>query len=498
MDRPVWAPSPERRERAAMTRFIQQIRREGATGVTDYDSLYRWSISEPASFWSAVWDFCGVRATHRGGIVVEGIDRMPGARWFPRARLNFAENLLEPGANQPAIVARDETGTRRVMDRAELAGAVRRVAAWLKARGIGPGDRVAGLLPNVPEAVIAMLAAATLGATWSSCSPDFGAGAILDRFGQIRPVVLFAAAGCRYNGRSIDLGDRVRAVAEGIPSIREIVMIGANGADGVSFEEILARPSAPIPFAPLPFDHPLYILYSSGTTGSPKCIVHGAGGTLLQHLKEQVLHTDVRSGDVVFYYTTCGWMMWNWLVSALAAGATVVLYDGSPVHPDPAALWRMAAEEKVRVFGTSAGYLSAIEKQGVRPGRDHDLSALRTVLSTGSPLAPRSYDYVYREIGADLQLSSISGGTDIISCFALGNPLGPVYRGEIQCRGLGMKVEILDDAGRPLPGARASCAARCPSPRCRSVSGTIRPASGTTGPTSSDSRVSGATATTPS
>jgi len=468
MDRPVWVPSPQRVERSAMTRFIHHVRRGGAAGVTDYDSLYRWSITEPARFWSAVWEFCGVLADTRGEVVVEGIDRMPGARWFPRARLNFAENLLAREGDRPALVARDETGARRTLSRAELAGAVRRVAAWLSERGIGPGDRVAGLLPNVPETVIAMLASATLGATWSSCSPDFGTAAILDRFGQIRPSVLVAAAGCRYGGRRIDLGERVRAVAGKIPSIRAIVTVGGeplrDERESVSFETILQRPDAAVPFASQPFDHPLYILYSSGTTGSPKCIVHGAGGTLLQHLKEQVLHTDMGPGDVVFYYTTCGWMMWNWLVSALATGATVVLYDGSPVHPDPAALWRMAAEEKVTVFGTSAGYLSAIEKQGVRPGRDHDLSSLRTILSTGSPLAPRSYDYVYREIDDDLQLSSISGGTDIISCFALGNPLGPVYRGELQCRGLGMKVEILDDTGRPLPAGKGELCCTMPFP----------------------------------
>jgi len=472
MDRPVWAPSPQRVERTSMTRFMDRVRREHAPGVRDYASLYRWSIEDPAAFWGAVWSFCGVRAAGRGDAVVEGLDRMPGARWFPDARLSFADNLLARDDDRPAIIARDETGARRVLTHRDLREAAFRVAGALLEWGVGPGDRVAGLMPNVPETVIAMLGAAAIGATWSSCSPDFGTEAILDRFGQIRPAVLFATDGCGYGGKRIDLTGRVRAIVERLPTIRRTVMVrsgaAAEGAalppDAIAWSDLERRTAAVVPFASLPFDHPLYILYSSGTTGAPKCIVHGAGGTLIQHLKELMLHTDVGPDDTIFYYTTCGWMMWNWLVSALATGATVVLYDGSPVHPDPDTLWRMAAEERVTVFGTSAGYLSAIEKRGLSPGRDHDLSGLRTILSTGSPLAPRSYDYVYGAIGGDVCLSSISGGTDIISCFALGNPTGPVYRGEIQCRGLGMKVEILDDAGRPLPAGKGELCCTMPFP----------------------------------
>jgi acetoacetyl-CoA synthetase len=400
-----------------------------------------------------------------------------GPVWFPGARLNFAENLLRESENDIAIIFRDERGARRELNHTELAGEVARVAGALRAAGIQPGDRVAGFLPNIPEAVIAMLAAASCGAIWSSCSPDFGAAGVLDRFGQIAPRVLFVADGYRYGGKEIDSLGRVREIVEAIPSIERVVAVpllraslAADDLAGIraaeSWECFAERgANVPMRFEQLPFDHPLCVLYSSGTTGLPKCLVHGAGGTLIQHLKEHQLHTAVVHGDRVFYFTTCGWMMWNWLVSALASGATIVLYDGSPMPPHaPDVLWTMAAEERVTIFGTSAKFLALSEKHGVKPAHSHDLRALRTILSTGSPLAAHSYDYVARDVKPGVQLSSISGGTDIISCFALGNPMLPVHRGELQCRGLGMAVDVFDPDAKPLRGAAGELVCTRPFP----------------------------------
>ncbi len=470
-DRPCWTPSAARVAAANMTRFIAHVREAGAP-VSDYASLWRWSCHQPEAFWPAVWDFCGLVAERRGDAVVEDLDRMPGARWFPGARINFAENLLRRRDDRPALIWRDETGARAAISFPDLRARVSGLARSLRDAGVRPGDRVAGYLANVPEAVVAMLATASVGGVWSSCSPDYGLEGVLDRFAQIRPRVLVAADASIYAGKRHDLMPRVRGIASRLEAIERVIVAprldarpDLSGLPGAAVWDDVAAPSAdPIPFERLPFDHPLYILYSSGTTGRPKCIVHGAGGTLIQHLKEHVLHTDLRRDDVFFYFTTCGWMMWNWLVSGLATGTTIQLYDGSPVHPDPAALWRVAAEEGTAVFGTSAGYLAAIEKAGVRPRRDHDLSRLRTILSTGSPLAPASYDYVYRDIGDDIQLSSISGGTDIISCFALGNPIAPVRRGEIQTRGLGMKVAILDPQGREMTRGKGELCCTLPFP----------------------------------
>ncbi len=450
---------------------------EGLDRLVDaYDRLRAWSVAHPERFWPLIGRFCGVIAdgwvngTPSDSRVVVGLDRMAppdphlGPRWFPDVRLNFAENLLGRGAmDDPALVSWDERGRRGSVSFGELETGVGRLAAALVRAGVGVGDRVAAFMPNIPETVIGMLATARIGAVWSSCSPDFGVKGVLDRFGQIEPRVLLCADGYRYSGKVIDCLERVREIAASIGSIERVVVVPWLGEEpnlgGIrsaerwdDFLESAARDPVP-PAERLAFDHPLYIMYSSGTTGLPKCKVHGAGGTLLQHLKELTLHTDLRPGDAIFYFTTCGWMMWNWVVSSLAVGATVVLYDGAPLPKDrPAVLWDLAESERVAVFGTSAKYLALGEKAGLQPALTHDLNALRTVLSTGSPLAGHSYDYVYRDVHPDVCLSSISGGTDLISCFALGNPIAPVWRGELQTRGLGMAVEVFDDAGRPVVG----------------------------------------------
>ena len=456
MTESLWSPDPAHARTTHLARLIERVSSRIDPAVADYDAFYRYSVDRPEEFWKIVWEFGEVRAAERGDAVTEGWPAMPGTRWFPEARLNFAENLLRRDDEAPAIEFAGEGGKRRTLSWRELRAEVARVAAGLESLGIEPGDRVAGYMPNLPETVIAMLAAASLGATWSSCSPDFGVRGVLDRFGQIRPRVLFAAAAYRYNGKVHDCTARIAEIVGELESVERVVVTpyvaddfdsASIGDDAVAWEDFGDAGASEPRFAQLPFDHPLYILYSSGTTGVPKCIVHGAGGTLLQHIKELKLHTDVRRDDRLFYFTTCGWMMWNWLVSGLACEATIVLYDGSPFHPDGNVLWDLAESLRVTQFGTSAKWIAACDKAGIRPRESHDLPDLRAILSTGSPLLPESFDYVYRDVKADVQLSSISGGTDIVSCFALGNPLLPVRRGELQCRGLGMKVEIRNDAG---------------------------------------------------
>ncbi|HEB95683.1 MAG TPA: acetoacetate--CoA ligase [Sedimenticola thiotaurini] len=471
---PLWQPGAARIAQTGMDRFRRLAASRHRLDLPDYAALYRWSIEQPEAFWSLLWEECGVVAQRRGERVLVDGDRMPGARWFPDARLNFAENLLRRRDDGIAVLFRDEQGTERSLTHGGLYDRVSQLEQALRAMGIGPGDRIAGYLPNLPETLIAMLASASIGATWSSCSPDFGVDGVVDRFGQIGPRLLIAADGYFYNGRHFDCLEKVAAIRQRIPSLERTLIVdytggGADGAAALADTVTLEQFTAPfqagdIEFEQLPFDHPLYILFSSGTTGTPKCIVHGAGGTLLQHLKEHRLHCDIRPDDRVFYFTTCGWMMWNWLASALASGATLLLYDGSPFHPDGNILFDYAEQTGMTLFGTSAKYIDALRKAGLSPRHSHDLSSLRTLCSTGSPLLPEAFDYVYQEIKQDLCLSSISGGTDIVSCFALGNPVLPVWRGELQCRGLGMKVEVWDDQGRPLHGEKGELVCTAPFP----------------------------------
>jgi len=453
---------------------MAEVARRGDVPIADYWALHRWSVERPEDFWLTLWDFCGVEAAHRGETVVSDRDRMPGARWFPEARLNFAQNLLRDGGAETALVFWGEDRIKRRLSRAELRQAVSRLQQALAAAGVGPGDRVAGLMPNLPETVVAMLAATSLGAVWSSCSPDFGAQGVMDRFGQIEPKVLITADGYFYGGREFDVLDKARTIADQLAGLEQVIVVPYMRATvdlddwpaAVALDEAVAPfPARDVAYTPVGFNDPLYIMYSSGTTGKPKCIVHGVGGTLLQHLKEHRLHADVRPGDRLFYFTTCGWMMWNWLVSGLASGATVLLFDGLPAHPDGNILFDFADAEGMTHFGTSAKWIDGIAKSGLRPRDSHRLDELRVMLSTGSPLAPQGFDYVYDAIKSDLHLASISGGTDIVSCFVLGVPTLPVWRGEIQAPGLGMAVDVFDDAGRPVRGAQGElvCTASFPS-----------------------------------
>jgi acetoacetyl-CoA synthetase len=464
--KPLWQPNPNTVGDTRMAMFMQ------AMGHGRYADLWQWSIDQPEAFWSRLWDFCGVIGD-KGQTVLRDGDRMPGARWFPEARLNYAENLLKHRDDAEALVFWGEDKVKRRLSRAELYAEVARFQRFLVDAGVGVGDRVAGYLPNLPETLIAMLAVSSLGAIWSSASPDFGVQGVLDRFGQIEPKVLVCVDGYWYNGKPVDCLQKNAEVVARMPSLLKTVVVpyldpaAGIGAvsNAVSWRDLpAAAADAEVQITRVAFDHPLFIMFSSGTTGVPKCIVHCHGGALLQHLKEHQLHSDVRPGDRLFYFTTCGWMMWNWLVSGLACGATLLLYDGSPFAVQGTVLFDYAAAEKMTHFGTSAKFIDAAAKMGLTPGKTHDLGALRAMFSTGSPLSPEGFDWVYREIKQDILLASISGGTDIISCFVLGNPLLPVYRGEIQCRGLGMAVDVFDDGGNPVRAEKGELVCTKPFP----------------------------------
>ena len=468
----LWEPSAARRTSANLTRFLARFR--DAAGAS-FEALHAHSVAEPGAFWAEVWDAFDIKAASRGDVVARDLDRMPGASFFPDARLSYAENVLRRGRDErPALVFRGEDRVRRTVSWAELRSRVAAIAALLRNEGLAPGDRVCAVVPNHPDSIAAFLAVNAVGAIWSSCSPDFGERGILDRFGQIEPRLLLACDGYYYNGRKIEIGAKIRNVLRELPTVRStffIDYVGTASAEASATPNarhldaaLDALPSASLEFATLPFDHPIYILYSSGTTGVPKCIVHRAGGILLKHLTEHVLHTDVKPDDRLFYFTTCGWMMWNWLVSGLATGCTLLLYDGSPFYPNERAIFDYAEEEGMTILGTSAKFIDAVRKTGWRPRDTHRLASLRTMCSTGSPLARESFDFVYDAIKDDLHLASISGGTDICGCFVAGNPLAPVYRGEIQVPTLGTAVDVFGADGRPLRGAKGELVCTRPFP----------------------------------
>ena len=469
---PLWRPNEQQIADANITGFMQRATRFTGRAIDTYEDLWNWSVDDIEGFWSLLWSYGSVLGD-RSADVVDDADKMPGASWFPKARLNYAQNLLRRRDELDALVFWGEERVRRRVSHAALYDAVSRCRQALADAGVVQGDRVAGYLPNMPEAVIAMLATASLGAVWSSASPDFGVEGVMDRFGQIAPKVLFCVDGYYYNGKVIDCREKNRELAARLPELRRTVLVPyiESGADpyqlshGVPWDEFLAPFDVDeIEFVQLPFDHPLFIMFSSGTTGVPKCIIHSAGGTLLQHLKEHMLHGDIKPNDRLFYFTTCGWMMWNWLVSGLASGATLLLYDGSPFAAGNGILFDFAETERMTQFGTSAKFIEACGKFGLEPAKTHDLSSLRAIFSTGSPLAPEGFRYVYGKVKSDLLLASISGGTDIISCFALGCPVLPVWIGELQCQGLGMAVDVYDDTGRPIRGEKGELVCTRPFP----------------------------------
>jgi acetoacetyl-CoA synthetase len=456
-DTPLWTPSQERIARTQVVAFMAEVNRRHGVALENYRDLHAWSISRPELFWDQVWDFCGVIGDKGLRRLIDG-DRMPGAQFFPDARLNFAENLLRRSDDGEALVFRGEDKCTYRWTFAELSARVSRLQQALQGAGVGVGDRVAAMMPNLPETIAAMLAVTSIGAIWSSCSPDFGERGVLDRFGQIEPKVFFAVDGYWYNGKRISIGDKLKSIIPQLPSATVVIVSYLGEADSlapmlgaVTLDSFVANyPARAVSYVRVPFNHPSFILFSSGTTGVPKCIVHGAGGTLLQHLKEHRLQSDLRAGDRLFFFTTCGWMMWNWLASGIASDATLILYDGSPFAPTPAALWDYAQAERITLFGTSAKYIDSCKKEGLEPAKTHDLSSVRLIASTGSPLASESFEYVYAAIKSDVHLASISGGTDIISCFVLGDPTSPVWKGEIQAPGLGMAVDVWSEDGKPI------------------------------------------------
>ena len=470
-DTPLWSPAAERLGTTQMSEFMRSVGERFAVDVSTPAALYDWSVKEVGKFWGAVWDFCDIIASRRAAAVLTDGDKMPGARWFEGAQLNFAENLLRFSDDRTACVFWGENQVQRSVSFKELHTLTARIATGLKNLGVGVGDRVAGIVANTPETIAAMLATTSIGAIWSSCSPDFGVSGIVDRFGQIEPKVLFTCDGYFHKDIRYDVTSKAAEVARIVPSIQKTIVLPyleperpltGLPAEVLSLSDL--EDAEPLSFAQLPFDHPVYIMFSSGTTGKPKCMVHGAGGTLIEHLKELVLHTDLRPEDTLFYQTTCGWMMWNWLVSGLAVGAKIALFDGAPFARDGKIIFDLVAAEKVTVFGTNAKFLAATEKEGIKPRGSHDLANVRAILSTGSPLLPESYDYVYRDVAPHACLSSIAGGTDIIGCFVLGSPLLPVYRGEIQTRSLGLNVQVYDEHGRGVVGKKGELVCTAPFP----------------------------------
>ena len=473
MAKRLWQPTDSEKRATNIYRFMQKVNEKFNTQFDEYSQLYQWSVDHLSDFWATIWDFVQMQSSKPYEVVIDAPDRMPGAKWFQGAELNFAENLLRYRDDRIALIFRGEDRVRRTVTYAELYRQVARLAGPLRKAGVHNGDRVVGFLPNMPESIVAMLAAASMGAVWSSSSPDFGIKGVLDRFGQIKPKILFTADGYYFKGKPIDSLDRIADILKELPSIEIVVVIPyltdqpdiQHIPNAVHYNDFLDNSTGEeITFAQMPFEHPLYIMYSSGTTGLPKCMVQSAGGVLINQLKELVLHTNLSRDDTIFYFTTCGWMMWNWLTASLAVGATLTLFDGNPFFPDAGALWKMAEDEGISVFGTSAGYLAALQNTGLKPKESYDLSALRTLLSTGSPLTREGFEFVYTDIKADIQLASISGGSDLNGCFALGNPMGPVYSGELQCRGLGMKVYAYDDDGQPVVNRQGELVCTAPFP----------------------------------
>jgi len=473
MTKQLWTPSAEDVTSSNMHAFMSQVNAHYDRNFVSYEELWQWSVNNLPEFWKEMWIFGRIKSSKPFEAVVDNVNKMPGAGWFKGARLNFAENLLRYRDNRIALIFKNETETSVRMTYAELYDEVAGLAASLKSAGIKPGDRVVGFMPNMPQTVTAMLAATSLGAIWSSCSPDFGIKGILDRFSQIRPTVLFTADGYFFKGKPFDSLDRISGIIKELPSIKTVIVVPYTTSSpdisqipgAVMYEALLSNTgNREIDFEQLPFEHPLYIMYSSGTTGLPKCMVQSAGGVLINHMKELLLHTDLKREDTIFYFTTCGWMMWNWLVSSLSTGATVVLYDGNPFFPEPGALWRMAQEENVSVMGISAGYISALQNSGLIPKKEYDLSSMRAILSTGSPLSEEGFEFIYEAVKSDIRLSSISGGSDINGCFVAGNPMGPVYAGEIQCRALGMNVHAFGENGQSVINRMGELVCTSPSP----------------------------------
>ena len=473
MKRPLWKPSAERIRQANVTRFIEYVNQKQGKQIRDYFDLNQWSIDQIPDFWARLWEFAEIKASKGYERVVDDFNKFPGAKWFPGARLNFAENLLRYRDDRLAFIFRGETQKAARMTYAELYTSVARLAKSLREIGVAPGDRVAAYMPNLIETAMAMLAATSVGAIWSSCATDIGAQAALDRLGQIEPKVLFTVNGYFYKGKTFSSLSNAAEIVKGIPSLKKVVVVSYTDEPpdlrpiphAERYEDFLAREKQPpLQFEQLPFEHPLYIMFSSGTTGKPKCLVQGAGGILINHLKELILHTDLRREDRIFYITTCSWMMWNWLISSLGVGATIVLYDGNPNHPDAGAMWKLTQDEKTTIFGTSASYINFLRSQGLKPGKDYDLSSLREISQTGSPLSAEGFEYVYQEIKKDLHFNSISGGTDINGCFAAGSPTIPVYAGELQGPALAMKVKAYDENGKPIYDKEGELVCEAPAP----------------------------------